>query len=124
MKTTTTIDEQTKVIDVLKTEPHHVTVKEIVEKIGDSDMNTKRIGKWLAAESDKLGVHVTKKYGVNRYKIGIAVNNATNHMVKMTDASVLREVFAEIRNAGVDVESIITRIKDRKTRELETLKSL
>ncbi len=124
MKTTTTEEEQTKVIDVLKTEPHHVTVKEIVEKIGDNDMNTKRIGKWLASESDKLGVHVTKKYGVNRYKIGRAVNNVTNNLSKITDATVLREVFAEIRNAGVDVESIITRIKERKTRELETLKSL
>lgn len=124
MKTTTTIDEQTKVIDVLKTEPHHVTVKEIVEKIGDSDMNTKRIGKWLASESDKLGVHVAKKYGVNRYKIGKTIDSTTNNILKMSDVSVLREVFAEIRNAGINVEDIITRIKDRKTRELEVIKSL
>lgn len=124
MKTTTTIDEQEKVIDALRNEPHHVTVKEIVEKIGNGDMNTKRIGKWLASESSKLGVHVTKKYGVNRYKIGHAVNNVTNNLSKMTDVTVLHEVFAEIRNAGVNVEDIITRIKDRKTRELETLKNL
>lgn len=124
MKTTTTIDEQTKVIDVLKTEPHHVTVKEIVEKIGDSDMNTKRIGKWLASESDKLGVHVTKKYGVNRYKIGRTVNSVTNNLSKIPDISVLHEVFAEIKNTGVNVEDIISRIRERKTRELDIIRSL
>lgn len=118
MKSNTTELEQTKVMDVLRQEPGFMTIKEIVEKAGNSDMNAKRIGKWLSAESDTLGVRVTKKYGLNRYKFGEVKG------VSISEPSVLHEVFTEIRNAGVDVESIITRIKDRKMKELETLKSL
>lgn len=118
MKSNTTEIEQTKVMDVLRQEPGFMTIKEIVEKAGNSDMNAKRIGKWLSAESGKLGIRVTKKYGLNRYRLGEVKG------VNIPEPSVLQEIFAEIRNAGVNVEDIITRIRDKKVKELEMLKSL